>query len=146
MTQVSKYRLSEDVKNQIESYFNQTIANLTTKSQVQRFFNEFLTNTEKIMFAKRLAIGILVSRGYEHRHISRSLKVSTTTVSTFASIYKNSIDYKRIVDTINKKIEAKKELLGIVESFASIGAVGGAKSAGWFAARNETRKKKNILL
>lgn len=146
MTQVSKYRLSEDIKNQIESYFNLTIANLTTKNQVQQFFNEFLTKTEKIMFAKRLAIGILVSRGYEYRQISQILKVSTTTVSSFAFVYKNSEKYKNIVDGINKKIESKKELLDIAEGFASIGAIGGAKSAGWFTTRNEIRKKKNSLL
>ncbi len=146
MTQVSKYRLSEEIKKQIEDLFFQTIASLTSKEKVKEFFDEFLTKNEKVMFSKRLAIGIFLARGHEYREISRVLKVSTSTITSFAAIYKLESNYKRIVDRVNKNIESKKNILEIAESIASIGAVGGAKSAGWFETRNEIRKRKNKLL
>lgn len=146
MTQISKYRISESVNKQISDFLFQTIANLTTKTQVSEFLNDFLTTTEKIMFSKRLAIGYLIAKGYEQRQISRILKVSTTTVGTFSSIYKNNTSYKKMVDQIVNKSKNKELLLSLAEEFADMGAIGGAKSAGWFTTRNESRKKRRELL
>ena len=146
MTQISKYRVSQKVNDQISDIFFQTIANLTQKKQGLDFFSEFLTPTEKVMLSKRLAIGYLLARGYEYREISRILKVSTATVTNFARLYKYGTSYKNIVDKILSKIKTKEMFLDFVEGFADIGAIGGAKSAGWFELRNEIRKKKQNIL
>lgn len=146
MTQISKYKISDSVNNQITDFLFQTIASLTTKNEVSEFFHDFLTPTEKVMFSKRLAIGYLIANEYEHREISRVLKVSTTTVGTFSAIYKNSNSYKKMVDKIVNKVKNKKAMLNIAESIANLGAIGGAKSAGWYTTRNEIRKKKQELL
>lgn len=146
MTQVSRYKISQSVSDQITEFLFQTISNLTTKSQVSEFLNDFLTPTEKIMFSKRFAIGYLIAKGYDQREVSKVLKVSTTTVNTFSRIYKNSTSYKQMVNKIVSRTKNKEMFLGIAEEFANIGAIGGAKSAGWFKTRNEIRKKKNELL
>lgn len=146
MTQISKYRMSQNVSDQITGFLFETIANLKTKNQVSEFLDDFLTSTEKIMFAKRLAIGYLIAKKYNQREISRVLKVSTTTVSTFSSIYKNSNSYKKMVNQILNKVRNKDLLLDLAEGVAEIGAIGGAKSAGWFTTRNEIQKKKRELL
>lgn len=146
MAQISKYKVSQNITDQIQDFLFQTIANLITKNQVSEFFKEFLTPTERVMFSKRLAIGYLIAKKYEQREISKILKVSTTTVSTFSTIYKNGISYKQMVDRIVNKMKNKEILLDMVEGFADIGAIGGAKSAGWFTTRNEIRKKKKNLL
>lgn len=146
MTQISKYRMSQSVSDQITGFLFQTIANLKTKSQVSDFINDFLTPVEKIMFSKRLAIGYLVAKDYNQREISRILKVSTTTVSTFSSIYKNSASYKKMVDQILIRTKSKEMLLDFAEGVAEIGAIGGSKSVSWFNTRNEIQKKKRELL
>lgn len=146
MTQISKYRMSQSISDQITGFLFETIANLKTKSQVSEFFNDFLTSTEKIMFSKRLAIGYLIAKNYNQREISRVLKVSTTTVSTFSSIYKSSNSYKKMVDQILNRSKNKEMILDLAEGVAEIGAIGGAKSAGWFNVRNEIQKKKRELL
>lgn len=146
MTQVSKYKVPQIINDQILDIFFQTIANLKTKEQVAEFFKEFISPTEKTMLSKRLAIGYLIAKGCDYREVSRTLKVSTTTVSNFASKYKYGTTYKIIVDNIMTKIKTKELFLDIVEGFAEIGAIGGAKSAGYFQLRNEIRKKKNNLL
>jgi len=146
MTQISKYKVSQNVTDQIQDFLFETISNLTNKKQVSDFLYEFLTPTEMIMFTKRLAIGYLIAKEYDQREISRTLKVSTTTVSTFSSIYKNGTSYKQMVDRIVNKMKNKEFLLDIAEGFTNIGAIGGAKSAGYFTSRNEIRKKKRNLL
>lgn len=146
MTQVSKYRISQNVNDQILGIFLQTLAGLTNKTQVSEFLGEFLTPTEKVMLSKRLAIGYLVARGYEYREISRTLKVSTATVGSFARLYKYGTSYKKVVNKILDKIKTKEMFLDFIEGFADMGAVGGAKSTGWFNLRNEIRKKKQNIL
>jgi len=146
MTQISKYKVSQNVTDQIQDFLFETISNLTNKKQVSDFLYEFLTPTEMIMFTNRLAIGYLIAKEYDQREISRTLKVSTTTVSTFSSIYKNGTSYKQMVDRIVSKMKNKEFLLDIAEGFTNIDAIGGAKSAGYFTSRNEIRKKKRNLL
>jgi uncharacterized protein YerC len=146
MTQISKYRMSQSVSDQITGFLFQTIANLKTKRQVSEFLNDFLTPVEKVMFSKRLAIGYLIAKDYNQRDISRVLKVSTTTVSTFYSVYKSSDSYKKMVDQIVIKVKNKEMFLDLAESVAELGAIGGAKSASWFTARNDIQKKKRELL
>lgn len=146
MTQVSKYKVPQKINDQILDIFSQTVADLKTKEQVVNFFDEFITPTEKIMFSKRLAIGYLIAKGYDYREVSRTLKVSTTTVSNFASKYKYGINYKIIVDKILFKLKTREMFLDIAEGFAEMGAIGGAKSAGYFNLRNEIKKRKANLL
>jgi uncharacterized protein YerC len=146
MTQVSKYKLRDDLKLQIEDLFFTSIAKLKTKTEVKNFLQEFLSKNEMIMLSKRIAIGILLSRGTAYRDISRELKVSTSTVTSYALIYKYGKEYKSMINLIENKIKDEKEFLNLAHEIASIGSVGGAKSAGWFATRNEIRKKKNSLL
>jgi len=47
----------------------------------RKFIEEFFSPTEKVMFAKRLAIVVMRVRGVSFYEISASLKVSTSTVS-----------------------------------------------------------------
>jgi len=145
MTQISKYKLSENIKKQIDNFFYETLAKLTTKEQIKEFLTEFFTKNENIIFSKRLAIGILISRGVDYRNISRILKVSTATVTKSAVLYNSGTSYRKMVDEIDIRLNRKKFLLGLGEDIASIGAVGGAKSAGWFSTKNELRKKKNDI-
>lgn len=50
------------------------------KKTAGTFFNEFFTHTERIMFAKRLAILFLKKEGVTPYRIARLLNVSTSTV------------------------------------------------------------------
>ncbi|KKS80747.1 MAG: hypothetical protein UV55_C0031G0024 [Candidatus Gottesmanbacteria bacterium GW2011_GWC1_43_10] len=44
------------------------------------FLNDFFTKTERIMLAKRLAIALMVMKGYETKIIVEVLRVSSATV------------------------------------------------------------------
>ena len=84
MSQVSKRILKADVTERLFQNFWEMFANIKQTRQIQLFLEDFLSPTEKIMLAKRMAIAILFSKGYDHRTISSMLKVSTTTVNNIA--------------------------------------------------------------
>lgn len=146
MSQVSKYPLSKEVYNEIFDTFLQTIANLKTKSEVLQFFNEFLTPTERIMFSKRLAAGLLIAEGYSYSEISTLLKTSTTTISTFSSFYKYGEGYKKVIDKIKINKEVSEFLRSIGEKFSALGSFGGKGSGTWRAINKELKDKKSKLL
>ena len=83
---VSKYPLNQQVENKAKEIFLETLVKLKTKEEVNSFIEEFFTPTEKTMFVKRLAIAVLLSKGYDSRAISRILKVSVTTI-TYVNIW-----------------------------------------------------------
>ena len=80
MTQVSKYPLNKEVKERIFEIFWESILGLKNKKETQEFFDDFFTPTEKVMLAKRLAIGSMLLKGYDYRTIQETLKVSSATI------------------------------------------------------------------
>lgn len=142
MTQISKYPITQDVYDHIFDVFLSTIAGLISKKAVSDFFEEFLTPTERIMFAKRLAIGLLLAKNYDYREISKILRVSTTTISGVSILYRYGKNYRKVVDNLLKDVEKEKFWLGIGEKIASILSGGGAKTASWRYLKQELRKKR----
>lgn len=84
MSQVSKKVLPNHVKEELFKNFWDLLASIKDPREIKIFIEDFLSPTEKIMLAKRIAISILLAKGYNHRSISRILKVSTTTVASIA--------------------------------------------------------------
>lgn len=142
MSQVSKYPVRKDVYEEIFDTFLETIAGLTTKKDVSTFFNEFLTPTERIMFAKRLAIGLLIAKDYDYREISELLRVSTATIAGYSLFYKYGSGYKEVINKILRDEKIEKFMLSLAEKIASVGALGGSKAGGWIYLRNQIRKRR----
>lgn len=146
MSQVSKYPIQKEVYDEIFDTFLQTIANLNTKREVLEFFNEFLTPTEKVMFSKRLAAGLLISEGYGYKEISNLLKTSSATISAFSSFYKYGDGYKKVVDKIKVDKEIAEFLRTIGEKISALGTFGGRGSNTWRSINKELKSKKSKLL
>jgi uncharacterized protein YerC len=101
MPQVSKYPITQDVYNRIFEIFFKTIADVKSPSEVKEFFEDFLTPTERIMLAKRLAIAILLAKDYDYRSISKILRVSVSTVASVNVFFKYAgRGYHRVVKRI----------------------------------------------
>lgn len=81
MTQVSKNPLSPKIKRDIEEAFWWILANLQKEEEVKNFLNDFLSPTERVMLVKRLAIAVLLLRGYTYKNIREVLKVSYPTIN-----------------------------------------------------------------
>lgn len=87
-------------------------------SRLEDFFTNIFTRTEKIMLAKRLAIGYLILKEYDYRSISRTLKVSYGTIARMALIMnENSALYKALQKILLKQ-NIKSGLIAFINSFA----------------------------
>jgi len=61
------------------------VASLETKDEVRQFFNEFLTHTERKMFAKRFQIALMLLAGYDYTAIRNRVHVSEATIGKLSN-------------------------------------------------------------
>lgn len=146
MSQVSKHLLEKEVYQEIIDTLFQVVANLSTKADVADFLNEFLSPNEKIMFAKRLAVGILIAQNFDYADIKNLLKVSNSTVSTYSLCYKYGKSYREIVDKIKSSKQIKELVIDIAEGASTMGSWGGKGSGGWRELGKKLKRKKSKLL
>ncbi len=99
MSQVSKNQLSNKVYEKIFSLFPRFLYKMTSKGKQSELVNAFFTRTEKIVFAKRIAIAFMLTKGYSYRQISTKIKVSTSTIIKIADSVKNN------ESTVKKELE-----------------------------------------
>lgn len=151
MPQVSKYPLPKDIEERMFDVFWKTIAQLITKAAVKKFFDDLLSSTEKIMLAKRLAIAILLVKGYDYRTISRILRVSTTTIMLVNTWLKNGGEgYKMVIKRILDEEKSEEFWDNLEEKISNIlppnsrGNWSEIKSQEW-KNRISRRQKRNLL-
>jgi len=142
MAQISKYPISKNVYERIFDIFLETFSKLNSKREVSDFFDEFLTPTEKIMLAKRLAINVLLAKGFEYREISEILRVSSTTITSVSDKYKYGKTINKITQTLINKEGIEDFWLEIAEAFTSMGTVGTKGASGWKYLNKEIKKKR----
>ncbi|MCK5285735.1 MAG: hypothetical protein KAJ58_00725 [Candidatus Pacebacteria bacterium] len=80
MVRVSKQKIDKKVLNQINNRLVDVISKLETNISIANFLNDLLTESEKIVLAKRLAIIFMLQENISWYKISVLLKVSPTTV------------------------------------------------------------------
>lgn len=144
MTQVSKYPISKDVYERIFDVFLKTLAGLKKKSHFQGFLEEFLTPTEQIMLAKRLAIAFLLMKGYSYREISMILRVSLSTIGFVSLDLKEGEYYKKVVNKVLKNEEVEEFLNNVGEKVAALFATGGSKSSAWRYLKSEIQNRRKL--
>lgn len=81
MPQVSKRQLPNDVKERMFDVFFESIAKISNPNDVKKFFLSLLGPVEQTMLAKRLAIAVLLQKGYSYETIKDTLKVSAETIA-----------------------------------------------------------------
>ena len=79
MTNVSHTPLKNNTQNKIQSQFADFLGSLSSP-QAAKFFASFLTESEQIMFTKRLAIIMMLEEQVPYSHIAKVLNVSPATV------------------------------------------------------------------
>lgn len=121
MPQVSKKFLQKDVEKRMYEVFEKGIADLKKTEDVKNFIADILTSTERVMLSKRLAIAVLLAKGYDYRAIGDILKVSSATIN---SVIKQHLisgkGYKTVVEKILQNEELQKFFIDLTKNFAKL--------------------------
>lgn len=107
MTQISKRQLSREIQGQVYDTFWGTLVKIAKKDEAESFFSEFFTKSEKVNFAKRLSVAILLYKNYDWRTIGDILKVSMGTIAKMNAKI-NSSGFKILFEKIEKEERWRK--------------------------------------
>jgi len=80
MTHISRKRIKKGVATELADEFITFLTAAQTKRDARVLANELLSQTERVMLAKRLAIVVLLVRGYSFTQISDTLGVTRQTI------------------------------------------------------------------
>lgn len=101
--------------------FSEVLGKLTKKEEIEIFLSDFLSPTEYMMLAKRLAIVLLLSRGYNYEEIGNLLKVSSETVGRISlSAKRHSQGLKLAIDKIFGEEKKKEFIMGLEKLLAKM--------------------------
>lgn len=119
MTQISKRKLGKQLENEVYDTFWSTIAKFTKKQGVSLFFGELFTSNEKVNFAKRLSISILLYKSYDWKSIKNLLKVSDGTIAKMSSKISSS-GFKIFFNKLEKDKKWKKFWQDLAKTYLTI--------------------------
>ncbi len=117
MTHVSRYKHSEEVEKDLVKSFNFVLANITTPYDMRTFLDSVLTETEKTMLSKRLAIFILLEEKFSDTQIAQMLHVTRITVSKMRYFHES---HGKELSVVLKKLEKQKTLEAFRKLLASL--------------------------
>lgn len=105
MPQVSRRYLPEEKLKKIFDLFFNLIVSLGDRNETEAVLAEFLTPTEKVMIAKRIACFYLIHKKVPGTQIADALKLSLSTVTHHTYVYENA---KQIREFLSRKSTEEK--------------------------------------
>jgi len=107
MAYVSSKPLSKKILKHIGDLLVAEIAKAKTTKQAQALTEALLTDTERVMLAKRFAAVVLLEEGASYRYIQNILKVSSSTVFRIQMLRKSGTLDTLIACTYKKERKQK---------------------------------------
>jgi uncharacterized protein YerC len=80
--QVSKQKLNKTIEKQIFNILYQLVSDIKTPQEAETLLKDLLSETERQVVAKRLAIAIFLDKGRSYENIKNTLKVSSATIAS----------------------------------------------------------------
>jgi Trp operon repressor len=115
MPHISKQKLEKKLEKDIHLQLLETLSGKKSKADFY-ILEELLTETEKIMLAKRCAVIALLGRNVPHFRIWNMLKMSPATVARMANAYEAGVYSNLIKHFENKKVDFWKLLEKILQA------------------------------
>lgn len=78
--------ISQKLTLSILEQFYQVVGDIRSEQEARTFFADFLTESERIMFSKRLAIALQLEAGKSYEEIRKMYGVSSATISSIAEL------------------------------------------------------------
>lgn len=125
MAMVSRRKLNKQLESYIFELFIRTISDLKEQKDIANFIEDLLSPTEKIMLVKRLAIAILLTKGYTYDAIDETLKVSRPTINHVSYWLKyGRSGYQKVVEKILRDQKKETTLDAIEETLLKLSRPG----------------------
>lgn len=145
MAQISKRYLSAEVQNKISETLLEAVSQVKGKQETGLFLNDLLTPTERVVLAKRLAIAVLLLKGWGYEAIQHFIKVSSDTVGKVSLVVKQKEGYRKTIEKMMKTEAGRQFWREIVKLAHRLGGRDTFIEEGLLDNKFGFDKKKNLL-
>ncbi len=114
--QVSAKSLSAKQTTELIDHLATAICEMNKMEQAQQFLDGFLTTTEQLVLAKRLAIGLLLQKKVAYEDIKKKLNVSSATISG-VSVMMKTPGFSLAIQKITEEEWAEAQLNKVTRLF-----------------------------
>lgn len=121
MVRLNKNRLSQRQIDQLCAEMNSTLGKLPV-GDTGSFLQALFGPEERIMYAKRLAIIVMLNEGYSLYKISNTLKVSSATAKKI-KYHLDHGDYQPILSALQKNKKGYGAIIDLIESILTVGGI-----------------------
>lgn len=94
MPKILPQNLSSKIKKELLKDFYDFISSLDRK-EAEDFFHDFLTPSEKIIFARRLRIAKMLLQGHTQTHVRKKLGVGVSTIQFVQNWIKDELEERK---------------------------------------------------
>ncbi len=105
MTRISRLQVDNDILEKLFSLFFEVIGKDKNEEEFRNIIHDLLSPVERIMIAKRVAIFYMLMKKLDYYNISKSLKVSPSTIAKFNLVKENS---RGIVNALKGTVRNEK--------------------------------------
>lgn len=124
MPQVSKIRLSKKTEKDLINSLTLVLSSISKKEDMLLFVDSLLTDTEKLMLAKRLAVIAFINNELTDSQISNALNITRMTVGKLRYFYegRGKKGYSIALNKINrdKNLQEFKKILSNISLSATL--------------------------
>lgn len=143
MAQVSSKPLKKEINEQVFELLLRIFTQTYSRKKAIEFLDDLLSPTEKVVLAKRLAIALLLEKGYGYEEVERILHVSMSTIASVNIKLKHKGEgYRYFVSRALKEEKVKKLWEKLEDLVLDMGSIGGKGSSGWGQPRRGVHKKR----
>ena len=145
MTNVSKHPLTPTQEAELFDQLG-VLFSKRTRNQTQELLDDLLSETEKIMLAKRLAILVMLYRKQSLYFIARTLHVSSATVARLQECLEQK-QFNHILKTFEKPTPAILEIIQAIDDILHLGGIlprYGQTYASEAYKKNQAARRKNL--
>jgi hypothetical protein len=119
MTHISKNILTSEAEQKLRVQFAKFFSN-QIPADLENLFSNFYTQSEQIMFLKRLSAIIMLIEGKSTYNIQKTLKISISTVLEIKTKFELN-QYEHLVDRYNDKKFKAEAFVKVIEKILDAG-------------------------
>lgn len=117
MTPLSRWKMDKEDEKQVRHVLVSELAKISTEKEMKELLNILLSNTEKLMIAKRVFVFVLIEQGDSDMEIARKLHFTRATVQRLRLNYEYQYELEKPVKQIVKGFEESVILKEILKKF-----------------------------
>ena len=122
MPQVSRIKLKKEAEEKLLESLDHLFSAVSNKEEMREFLTALMTETEKLMLAKRVGVIVLIYHGLNDTQIAKILNLTRITVSKIRYFYESR--GLKGYNIMLGKLKQKERLENLKEGLISIAKLG----------------------